>query len=297
MDLSVIIPARNEEFLAITIDSVFSNATANTEVIGVLDGYWPDPPIIDNPRVTLIHHTQFVGQRAATNDGVKLSKAKYIMKVDAHCAFEKGFDTKLIKDCEPDWTVIPMMYNLHAFNLVCVSCRHTIYQAPEIPCPKCGGKMERKMIWAPRRGRKTWLWMFDKDLRFQYWREANGRPEIKPGIIETMSFLGAVWFMERERYWEIDGLDENHGFWGQVGTEFACKSWLSGGKLVTNKNTWVAHFFRTQFGWPYRISQNHIDKVREYSRDLWLNNKWPKQKYPLQWLVDRFAPVPTWHTT
>jgi len=28
--------------------------------------------------------------------------------------------------------------------------------------------------------------------------------------------------------------------------------------------------------------------------DLWMNNKWPLQKRPIQWLVDKFAPLPTW---
>ena len=39
--------------------------------------------------------------------------------------------------------------------------------------------------------------------------------------------------------------DEKHGSWGQYGTEWACKSWLSGGKLITTKKTWFGHMFRT----------------------------------------------------
>ena len=65
-EFSVIIPARNEEFLALTIDDILSNIEGDTEIIVVLDGYWPDPPLKDNPRVTIIHHTEAVGQRAAT---------------------------------------------------------------------------------------------------------------------------------------------------------------------------------------------------------------------------------------
>jgi hypothetical protein len=117
---------------------------------------------------------------------------------------------------------------------------------------------------------------------------------VEGDIVDTMSFIGAFWFMERDRYWELEGLDEAHGMWGQVGTEVACKTWLSGGRLCVNKNTWVAHFFRTQFGWPYHITQGMVDRARAYSKDLWFNNKWPKQKYPLKWLVDKFAPVPGW---
>jgi hypothetical protein len=107
--------------------------------------------------------------------------------------------------------------------------------------------------------------------------------------------------MERERFWELGGMDEDHGSWGQYGTELACKAWLSGGKMVTCLDTWIAHLFRTgNFGrngessWPYPINQRQIDSAREYSRNLWLEDKWPKAVRPLSWLIDHFAPVPDW---
>ena len=64
-DLSVLIAARNEKFLLRTIQDVLSHAEADTEIIAVLDGAWADPPIPDDPRVTLIHHQTSLGQRAA----------------------------------------------------------------------------------------------------------------------------------------------------------------------------------------------------------------------------------------
>ncbi len=72
MDLSVIIPARNEEFLELTINSVLDNAKAKTEVIAILDGYWPEP-IEDRANLTLVHHSEPIGQRAATNVKLALS--------------------------------------------------------------------------------------------------------------------------------------------------------------------------------------------------------------------------------
>ena len=113
-ELSIIIPARNEMFLQRTIEDIFENAEADTEVIAILDAYWPDPPVKDHPKVTIVHHTESIGQRAATNEGARISQAKYIMKADAHCAFGKGFDRILIEDCQYDWTLIPTLYNLHA---------------------------------------------------------------------------------------------------------------------------------------------------------------------------------------
>jgi hypothetical protein len=99
--------------------------------------------------------------------------------------------------------------------------------------------------------------------------------------------------MERKRYWALDGLDEKHGSWGQMGVEIACKSWLSGGAQKVNKKTWFAHMFRTQpgFGFPY---PNPGTGARKYSRDLWLNNKWSKQQNKLSWLLDKFWPIKGW---
>jgi len=115
-----------------------------------------------------------------------------------------------------------------------------------------------------------------------------------------MSCMGPCFFMHKARFWELDGCDENHGHWGQQGIEVACKAWLSGGRLITNKNTWFAHFFRGggvpeghKSGFPYRISQHQVNKARDYSEDIWLNNKWNKQKKTMEWLIEKFNP-PSW---
>jgi glycosyltransferase involved in cell wall biosynthesis len=299
-DLSIVIPGRCEQFFAQTVKNVLENMRGDSEIIAVIDGPWPDPPLQDHPRLKVIHHTVPVGQRAATNDGVKLSRARWVMKLDAHCAVDEGFDVKLMADCQPDWTLIPSMHNLHAFDWVC-DCGHRTYQgARPVACEKCKvGNHRQEIVWKPRENRLTVSWMFDKNLQFQYWRKHAKR--VKGDLIETMSFIGACMFMERERFWELGGMDEAHGSWGAFGTEWACKSWLSGGKLITSRKTWFAHMFRTgnfatggQSTWPYPISQSEIDKARAYSRDLWLNDKWPQAKYPLRWLVEKFSPVPTW---
>jgi glycosyltransferase involved in cell wall biosynthesis len=295
-DLSILIPARNEIFLARTIQDILTRKRANTEVIAVCDGGWPEPSVPDHPDVTLIYYPKSIGQRAATNQAAKLSTAKFIMKADAHCSFDKGFDVKLMEDCEHDWTVIPKMYNLHGFNWKCNACGEQTYQGPEPKeCKKCKKSegFERVIIWKPRRNRVTESWRFDKDMKFQYWRAYS--KQFKNRIEDVMSSIGACWMMHRERYWELGGLDEEHGSWGQMGTEIACKSWLSGGRHVVNRRTWFAHMFRTQngFKFPYPLSGRQVRHARNYSNDLWKNNKWPGQKRNLQWIIDKFHP-PGW---
>jgi len=299
-ELSIVIPARNEIFLAKTIENILQNIEGDTEVIAVCDGYWPDPVIQDHPRVNLIHYTESIGQRAATNAAVRLSESEFVMKCDAHCAFGKGFDVKLMRDCEYDWTVIPRMYNLHGFDWVCKKCGDRRYQGPDpTSCPKCDNttEFERQTVWEPRLKRQTDFARFDNELHFQYWRDYKKRPEAQGEIADTMCHVGACWMMRRERYWELGGMDENHGSWGQMGVEVSCKSWLSGGRQVVNKNTWFSHLFRTQpgFGFPYSLSQEKVDRARAYSKQLWLGNNWPLAIHPFQWLIDKFAPVPNWH--
>jgi glycosyl transferase family 2 len=296
-DLSILIPARNEMFLKRTIDDILLHVEGDTEVIAVLDGAWADPPIADHPRVHLVYKSRPIGQRAAVNEAAKLSSARYIMKADAHCAFDQGFDIKLMETIEHDWTVIPRMYNLHVYDWVCRGCGHRMYQGalPE-KCEKCESQSyEMDIVWQPRLNRRSDFARFDRDLHFQYWRDYEKRPESKGDIADVMCFVGACFFMERSRYWELGGLDEAHGSWGQMGVEISCKSWLSGGRQVVNKRTWFAHLFRTQpgFGFPYPITNAEQESAREYSRTLWTGNAWNGAVRPLSWLIDKFSP-PDW---
>lgn len=298
-DMSILIPARNEMFLVRTIQDILERIEGDTEVIAVLDGAWADPAIEDHPRVTLIYHSQSIGQRAATNEAAQFSEARYIMKCDAHCSFDQGFDVKLMADCEPNWTVIPRMFNLHAFDWQCGGCGECTYQGPKPKeCGECDNTtdFEMVMVWQPRRNRRTDFARFDDTLHFQYWRAYEQRPEAQGDIADVMCCVGACWMMERDRYWELGGLDEAHGSWGQMGVEIACKSWLSGGRQVVNKKTWFAHMFRTQpgFKFPYPNPGSQVSQARKYSRKLWVHNNWEGAIHPFSWLIDKFSPVPDW---
>ena len=156
--------------------------------------------------------------------------------------------------------------------------------------PKCDSKdFVRKIVFRPNPNPSTFQMAFDEDLKFQY---SRARQKIVKGdIVETMSLLGACFMLTRQKYWDLNICDEAHGSWGQQGTEVACKTWLSGGKLMCNKKTWFAHMFRTQggdFSFPYKITNREIERARQYSKDMWYNNKWPKAVHKLDWLFNKF---------
>jgi len=311
-DLAVIITARNEEWLARTVEDVLAKKEMNTEIIVILDGNWADPPILDHKDITIIYHSESIGQRQAINEGIKLSDAKYIIKLDAHCIVAQGFDRVLCEDGDKlgkNVTQVPRMYNIHAFNWKCKKCGNEWYQSPTPShCQKPGEKrgnnpdcdsteFERVIVWKIREHKRSDFMRFDSDLKFQYWGALGTREESKVDIAETMSFVGACFFMRRDRYWELGGSEEEWGSWGQQGTEISCKSWLSGGRVVVNKKTWFAHLFRTQgqgFGFPYPQSGKQQEHARKRSKEFFLQNNWKGQTRPLSWLLEKFWPIPGW---
>ena len=298
--LSILIPARNEEFLSKTIQDILENIKADTEVIAVLDGAWANPPIPQNPRVTVVYLPVSIGQRAATNLACKLSNAKYIMKVDAHTAWDKGFDANMIaafKETGDDVTMVPTMRNLHCFDWLC-ECGSTHYQDKGSLCQKCNKEMKKQMVWQPRVGTRNYSYCFDTEPHFQYFRAFSERPEGKGDITETMSLQGSAFMLTRDKYWELNICDETFGSWGSQGIEVAVKTWLSGGRVLVNHKTWYAHMFRTKaangFGFPYQLSGRQVDGAKKMARELFFNNKWDKAVHPLSWLVEKFMPVPGW---
>lgn len=292
-DLSILIPARNEMFLNKTIDDILSHIEMDTEIIVGLDGSWPFQPIPDNPKVILLHHSESIGQRAITNECAKLAKGKYLMKVDAHCAFDQGFDRKMIELMEPDITMVPIMRNLHAFNWKCVN-GHIRYQGPSGPCNECGELTEMDVVWISKHSPQSTAYRFDKTMHFQYWNEYGKKQT--GNLTETLSIQGSCFMMTREKYFELDVCSEDFNSWGQQGVEVACKTWLSGGRVMVNRTTWYAHMFRTQggdFGFPYPQNEKAVQENRELSRELFMRNKWPQAIHSFSWLIEKFNP-PEW---
>lgn len=245
--LSVIIPSYKDPILHKTIDSILENAEGEIEIIPILDGYWPETPIKNDPRINIVHIGRNRGMREAINTGVKLSRGEFIMRTDEHCMFAKGFDTAITGVCQPNWimTAVRFFLDPHKWEVM-----------KEIP-PFIYEKLKIR----------------DGKFEGQRWPNRDkARKHIK--IDETMSMQGSFWIMPR-KWWDdviVELQTEGYGPLIQDSHEMVFKTWKAGGKLMLNKNTWFAHkhwtFTRTHNqGTPENPANNKAGY--KYALDIW----------------------------
>jgi hypothetical protein len=305
--LSILIPARNEEFLVNTVQDLLKNKTEDTEILVGLDGALANPPIPDHPDVKVLYYSESIGQRGMTRQLCKLSRAKYIAKTDAHCVFDKHFDKKMFEAFEKagdSSVIIPVMRNLWMFDWKCFDCGYKQYQGPKPEkCENCNGtNIKKKMMLIAKKSPQSVSYCFDSEPHFQYFKEYAKRPEYKKDLEETnltktMSIQGSFFMMTRKKYWDLDIDDEAFGSWGSQGICVSMKFWLSGGQVLINHQTWYSHMFRTQgkdFSFPYPQSGRQVQNAKKYAKDLFFNNKWPLQIHSLSWVLDKFKPINGW---
>lgn len=297
MRLSILIPARNEMFLSHTLRDLLRNIRDDTEILVALDGAPALDDLPTDPRIRVVEFAESIGQRAATNALARLAQGEYVMKVDAHCSFDEGFDAKMLASADPYETHVPIMRNLHAFDWVCAR-GHRRYQSASGPCVECGEATTMDVVWIAKKSPNSTSYCFDPTPHFQYFGEFKKRPEGMGRLTETMSLQGSCWMLSRERYEALNICDESFGSWGSQGIEVACKTWLSGGRVVCNHDTFYSHLFRTQpgFGFPYSLSGLQVDRAKQRARELFFDGKWPLAVRDLVWLVERFWPIGKWWT-
>ncbi len=275
--ISVVIPSRNEVFLQQTVRDLLSKAEGEIEVIVNLDGYWPNPQLEDDPRLRLIHRGEAQGMRAGINSAVAIARGQYILKSDAHCMFDQGWDTKLLADMEDNWVVIPRRKRLDAENWAIqdVGKPDVDYEYLSFPDDPAdfGGKGLNGKIWTER---------------------ARERADIL--IDDNISFQGSCWFMKRDYFYELELMDEgNYGtFWNEA-QEIGLKCWLSGGRVVTNKKTWYAHLHKgKKHGRMYSLDHSQLPIGATYTKKWMTDSAWDKQTLPFTWLIEKFMPLPGW---
>lgn len=271
--ISIIIPARNEIFLQRTIQDLIEHAEGEIEIIAILDGYWPNPQLEDHKQLRLVHRGKSRGMRDAINSGVAIARGEYILKLDAHCMVDQGFDIKLLADCEDDWVVIPRRKRLDA----------TLWQIKDVGKPD----VDYEYITNPK----------TDDMHGAVWTErAIERKDIL--IDENPTFQGSCWFMKKEYFNFLELMDEKtYGSFYNEAQEISLKVWLSGGKVMTNKKTWYAHLHKgKEFGRGYPLGGNERSTARDAVMQWAKHDKvWSRQIYSFEYLKTLFPNMPTWN--
>lgn len=255
--LSIIIPSYKDPLLQKTIDSLLENAEGEIEIIAVLDGYWPNPPLKDDIRVKIIHLGKNRGMRGAINAGIDIAKGEYLMRTDEHCIFGKGYDRILTENCEDNWIVTPRRFFFDPVKWEVMDIPPVDYMDLII--------LEKEDI-------RKFTGQENKRL-------AEERKDIMIDNIQAMQ--GSCWVMKRS-WWNkviVELQSEGYGTHYQDSHEMVFKTWKSGGKLMVNKNTWYAHKHR-DFPRTHNYSSKDAAPEWAYSLSIWedyyneLKNKW-----------------------
>jgi len=225
--ISIIIPSYKDPLLQPTINSLLDNAEGDIEVIPVLDGYWPDPPLDDDDRVKVVHIGKNSGMREAINAGVRVASGEWLMRTDEHAMFSKGYDTVLTTQSKKNWIVTPRRYFLDPVK----------WEVMDIP-PVDYMKLKIVRVGDGKGGLVEKFSGVDWPSR----AEANKHKMID----QTMAMQGSCWFMHKTWWENVIVRLQSHGYGThyQDSHEMQFKTWKAGGKLVVNKNCWHAHKHR-----------------------------------------------------
>jgi len=290
---SVIIPSRNCKYVSRTIQDVFEKAGGPIEVICLLDGYYPDPPIKDHPNLTIVHKPEVTGMRKSINMGVQLAKGKYICKMDDHTMVGENFDRIISESIDDDWLAVPSRYSLDPekwekgrgpteYLFVTYPYNHDNLYGNGLHGKKWIGEdgIGKNM------GKTEFYWMEDhrKDKR----------------IDDLQTFQGSFWAMSKEHYFRIGMLDEKHcDLMENEPQELGFKTFLSGGRCVLIKDAWHAHMHKNEReldnrGRSWKLSWQAMRDTGRFQTFVWMNNRWAGATKKIEDFVEHFWPIPSW---
>ncbi len=299
--LSVIIPSRNIPswpYLQKTIDSLFDNASGEIEVIVLLDGFIPNPPITPRKNLIIIHHPESIGMRQSINEGATLAKGKFIVKVDDHVIFEKGYDKILTENCEDDWLCVPSRYSLDGEKWLAGEndfkkmvkygpIQYDFLCYPYSKDPQFGYGFHGKKFHG------------DRGYTGGYFDREKARKDIP--IDEIIAFQGSCWLTSRDLFFKIGCMQvEGFGGFAQEAQELTFKVWLSGGSCKVIKQAEYAHLHKNQAtgGRGYKLLRHQMIQSAIYSTDFWLNDRWPLATKKMKEIIEnpKWWPLENWPT-
>jgi hypothetical protein len=225
-----------------------------------------------------LHRGDAVGMRDNINAAAAIATGDFLMKLDAHCKLAEGYDVALSQDCDRDWIAVPRRYALDAEAWAFDESQpgkypvdaHYLSNPIERPDdPTCG---LHGSIWKARR---------------------EARRDVL--VDDEMSSQGSCWFMHRDHFARIGPMDQKlYGPFVSEFQELGLKTWLGGGRVVVNKHTWYAHLYKgKKYGRGYSLGPSQFSQGPAVT-DFWMNNRWAERVHDLEWLIEKFWPVPSW---
>jgi hypothetical protein len=276
--LSIVIPSKTERFLEPTIRDVLAKATGEIEVFPVLDGYeLPPEEIVRDPRVEYVHFPSTVEskKRQAINYMVEHCNGDYVMSLDAHCMMAPGFDEALIREHQPDWVSVPRRHRLDPINW---SLQPQCDNRPPIDY--------EYLMWPMRFDPQGWH-------GFKWDARTLARQDVL--VDDIITFQGSCWMMTKDWFRRMSFMDLAYQGWGQEAEEISFTTWGMGGRCVVNKHTWYAHLHKgPTYGRMYHLLRGEIRASSAYAWDFWRANRLKNSVHNMQWLIDKFWPLPGW---
>jgi glycosyltransferase involved in cell wall biosynthesis len=259
--ISIIVPHFKEPYLEKTLQGLKDNAEGEIEILAIEGSK---------------------GMRAAINEGLSKARGEWIIKVDAHCMFGKGYDRILTKDCKENWLMVPRRCPLRPENWTLADNSFIDYHYLTSPTlPSGWGWGTYPIAWKDRTEEK-----------------------VDTIIDDIMTMQGSFYFANRKYFMEhvgfLDDSPDTYGSFCSEPLEVGMKYWLNGGEMKVDKNTWYAHLFKSRryYGLhPGLLSAKkklHDRKRHEWGAKHWLNNEEPGMLHKFEWLVEKFWPVPGW---
>ena len=271
---SIVIPSRNEKFLARTVDDIFAKAAGEIEVIVMLDGPMDYPLPKERQGLRIYRKAKWEGLRPALNEMAELATGKWLCKIDGHEMVSEGFDEVLqtnMDDCD-----------------LAVS-RYYALDAPEWKIKDQEPMDIYYVSWPPTNSH--WFMFLPVPWISRSHRLAHET------VSETMGIQASLYMMSKRHYLEtMGGMDTRRwGHWSAEPQELSFKTWLSGGRVLVNKNVWNAHWQqegedRTQIR-PEYTRGGDMRRHRSFAH-YWLNDEWPGQTRKMEWLIEHFWPLP-----
>jgi hypothetical protein len=202
------------------------------------------------------------------------------MKLDAHCMVAEGFDETLAQDYhEDDWILVPRRYALdpEAWAIDSSNSKYPVdYHYLSYPYERPGDSTcgLHGTPWTARRDERRDVLLDDE-----------------------MSSQGSCWFMSRRHWDRVSPMEASHyGNFIHEMQELGLKTWLGGGAIKVTKRTWYAHLYKgRKYGRGYTMGgMNHVQGAA-WCVDHWMHDRAGLSRR-LRWLIEHFAPVPTWPT-